>query len=83
MAKTKPKPRRSSRSRRPRVGAFIRVWWNTGVPGNWARILAIHKYTGMFPEYFDCVLDLPAVNTRKGWLQMAYHSSEYIRDSRK
>jgi hypothetical protein len=65
---------------KPQVGDEIRVWWQTG-RGNMATVLAVLPYTGKFPEWFDCVLRLSAPNTRRGWMEMAYRSSDYERDA--
>ncbi len=66
-------------------GHAIRVWWSTGetVPnphGEWpinkATVLAVLPYTGHFTDLFDCVLRLTAANIGRGWIEMAYNSSD-------
>lgn len=66
-----------------KVGGKIRVWWNTGEPNNMATVLKILPYRGHFTQFYDCVLVLPAPNTHRGTVEMAYNSSDYAYDSMK
>ena len=75
----------AKREKRPvRVGDRIRVWWNTGVVENGSNVdtvLAVLPYTGRYPKLCDCVLRLPSTKCYRGWVEMAYHSSDLKYDS--
>lgn len=72
------------KKRKPRMlGKRIRVWWYTGEKDNYGTILAVLPYTGRFTQYCDCVLRFPAPNTHRGYVEMAYHSSNFKYDSRR
>lgn len=53
-------------------GDKLQVWWFTNTPGNMATVLAVLPYTGLYKQWFNCVLRLSAPRTNKGWLEMAY-----------
>lgn len=51
------------------------MWWRTAKQDqnghNIATVVAILPYTGLYKQFFDCVLKLTAVNTRRGYVEMA------------
>ena len=58
------------------VGDKIRTWWEP----QGARIVRIAPYVGRYPHAFDCVIEIAAANTKRGSIEMAYHSSDFQRD---
>lgn len=58
------------------VGDKIRTWW---APDG-ARILGVNRYTGRYPDAFDCVVEVAAANTKRGSIEMAYHSRDFQLD---
>jgi hypothetical protein len=60
-----------------KVGSLVHVWWATDRPDNMATVIAVLPYTGLYPQFFDCVLRLTAPSTHRGWMEMAYKRSDF------
>lgn len=56
---------------KPKIGSKIHVWWECG-EDNMATVLAVFPYTGLYQNFFNCVLRLSCPETKRGWLEMAY-----------
>lgn len=54
------------------IPEFVKVWWETSIPNNMAKVLRHYPYTGRYKEHFTHVLVLDAPNTRKRELEMSY-----------
>lgn len=55
---------------KPRVGEMMPTWFSGDASGM-SRVLAVEPYRGKYPQWFTWVVKLTALNTRRGWLEMA------------
>ena len=60
------------KNRKPRVGDIVYPWWKP----EGARVLAVLPYTGIYPQWFSCVLRIEAPTTMAGWVEMAWNKNE-------
>lgn len=63
------------------VGDYIRVYWTTNRPKNFARILAVREYTGMYPQFYTCILTVENPKTPRGYTEIAYDSRSVFHPS--
>ncbi len=62
-----------------KVGDEFPVWWSTGVKRdgwNWATIIEITPYTGLYKQWFTHVLKLTSL-TPRGWIEMPINMEDY------
>jgi hypothetical protein len=54
-----------------KVGDKIETWFS-GRADRMSTVLDIEPYSGRYPESFNCVLKLTALDTYRGFTKMAY-----------
>ena len=54
-----------------KVGDEVDIWHKGGT------VMEIFPYTGLYKQWYNCVLRLTAPNTDRGWMELAYYDEDY------